>query len=147
MSLSQLVNPLCRNELGATVPIPMPKLSEQVRLKIREEMARLEMSQRDVAELLGWSQSRVAHLLNGRVEMSVDDLAEFAFILTIRPTEIIRDHGLEFCAEMTPTELRFLERLRQLPQTQKDAMMQLFHIESMTRPQERRAAPPTRKKR
>jgi hypothetical protein len=79
--------------------------------------------------------------------MSVDDLAEFAFILTIRPTEIIRDHGLEFCAEMTPTELRFLERLRQLPQTQKDAMMQLFHIESMTRPQERRAAPPTRKKR
>jgi transcriptional regulator with XRE-family HTH domain len=125
----------------------MPKLSEQVRLKIREEMARLEMSQRDVAELLGWSQSRVAHLLNGRVEMSVDDLAEFAFILTIRPTEIIRDHGLEFCAEMTPTELRFLERLRQLPQTQKDAMMQLFHIESMTRPQERRAAPPQRKKR
>lgn len=141
------MNPLFPNELRATVPISMPKLSEQVRLKLREEMARLEMSQRDVAELLGWSQSRVAHLLNGRVEMSVDDLAEFAFILSVRPTEIIRDHGLEFCAEMTPSEMRFLERLRQLPQVQKDAMMQLFHIESMTRPQERRASPPSRKKR
>jgi transcriptional regulator with XRE-family HTH domain len=92
----------------------MPRLSEQVRLRLREEMARQELSQRDVAGILTWSQSRVAHLLTGHVEMSIDDLAEFAQAVGVPPTEIIRDRGMEFCAEMSPTELRFLERMRQL---------------------------------
>ena len=119
----------------------MPRLSEQVRLRLREEMAVKEMSQRDVAGILTWSQSRVAHLLNGRVEMSIDDLAEFAQALGISPTEIVRDRGMEFVAEMTPSEMRFLERLRQLTQVQRDGLMVLLHITTTTQAQERRAAP------
>lgn len=119
----------------------MPRLSEQVRLRLREEMAVKEMSQRDVAGILTWSQSRVAHLLNGRVEMSIDDLAEFAQALGISPTEIVRDRGMEFVAEMTPSEMRFLERLRQLTQIQRDGLMVLLHITTTTQAQERRAAP------
>ncbi len=104
-------------------------------------MAVKEMSQRDVAGILTWSQSRVAHLLTGRVEMSIDDLAEFAQALSISPTEIVRDRGMEFVAEMTPSEMRFLERLRQLTQVQRDGLMVLLHITTTTQAQERRAAP------
>jgi transcriptional regulator with XRE-family HTH domain len=103
-------------------------------------MSRKRLSQRDVASLLGgWSQSRVAKLLTGRVEMTVDDLGDLCFVIGISPVEAIRDHGLEFLAEMTPTELRFLERPRQLPQSKVDALIQLTDVERMTRIQPRRA--------
>ena len=139
--MSQEVKPLLTNELWATVTVRMPRLSEQVRLRLREEMTRLDMSQRDAAGILGWSQSRVAHLLTGRVEMTVDDLAEFTQAVGIRPTEAVRDHGLEFCADMTPTELRFLERWRQLDQPTRDAVMQILDVKTKTRTQDRRALP------
>ncbi len=138
--MSHELNPLLLNRLWANV-LSMPRLSEQVRLRLREEMAVKEMSQRDVAGILTWSQSRVAHLLTGRVEMSIDDLAEFAQALSISPTEIVRDRGMEFVAEMTPSEMRFLERLRQLTQVQRDGLMVLLHITTTTQAQERRAAP------
>jgi transcriptional regulator with XRE-family HTH domain len=104
----------------------MARLSEQVRLRLREEMDKQKVSQRDLAGLLGWSQSRVAHLLTGRVEMSIDDLAEMAFGLSMSVVEAIRDRGLEFMAEMTPTELGALNALRALPQADRDAIIQIL---------------------
>lgn len=117
----------------------MALLSDAVRLRLREEMLRLKLSQRDVAGLLDWSQSKVAHQLTGRVDMSLDDLAAFCFALRISPTEAVRDHGLEFCAEMTPTELRILERTRQLPKPVLDAVMTLLDIKQKTNAPERHA--------
>lgn len=145
--MSQQVKPLSRKELCANVASPMPRLSEQVRLRLREEMTRRDMSQRDVAGLLGWTQSRVAHILTGRVEMSVDDLAEFAFGLGLVPTEVVRDRGMEFCAEMAPHELRVLEQLRQLPQADREAFIQVLGVRFKTLAPERRAGPPHQKKR
>lgn len=117
-------------------------MSEQVRMRLREEMQLRNLNQSDIAGMLAWTQSRVSKILNGKIQLGLDELAAICFALGISIVEVVRDHGLQFCAEMTPSEMRFLERLRQLPQTQRDAMMQLFHIESTTRPQERRAAPP-----
>lgn len=120
----------------------MPRLSEQVRHRLREQMSVLDMSQRDVAGILGWSQSRVAHLLTGRVEMSIDDLAEFASAVNLRATEAVRDRGMEFCAEMTPTELRLLELLRKAGDADRDAILQLLGGKSAkARLEERRASP------
>jgi len=124
----------------------MATLSEAVRVRLREEMTRRKLSQRDVAALLDWSQSKVAHQLTGRVEMSIDDLAAFCFALGIAVTEAVRDHGLEFCAEMTPTELRILERIRQVPHVV-DAIMTLLDVKTKTRPQDRTAGRPTKKTR
>lgn len=123
----------------------MALLSEQIRLRIREEMERQELSQRDVANLLKWSQSKVAHVLNARVEMRVEDLEAFCFALNLPPTEAVRDRGMEFCAEMTPTELRILERIRQLQPAVLAAIMTLLDVQTKTRPQDRRAAPSVKK--
>jgi transcriptional regulator with XRE-family HTH domain len=117
----------------------MSTRSEDVRLRLRDEMTRRKLSQRDVAGLLGWSQSKVAHILTGHVVLSVDDLADFCFALGLRLTEAVRDHGLEFCAEMTPTELRIVERVRQLPKPWLDAVMTLLDLKQKTNAPERHA--------
>ncbi len=144
--MSQTLNPLMTNKLPGIVKPHMARLSEQVRLRLREEMARKEMSQRDVAGILDWSQSKIAHILNGRVELTVDDLAAFAFGLNLSVVETVRDPGMEFCADMTPTELRMFERMRQLHPTVLDAIMTLLDVKGTTKPQERRAAQPRAKR-
>lgn len=119
---------------------PMPfKTSDRARARIREEMARKNLNQTDLANLLKWTQSRMSKILNGRTEMGVDELSELAWAAGISMTEIVRDHGLEFCAEMTPTELRFLERLRQLTPDMRDAYLKTMAVHINTRAEDRRA--------
>lgn len=117
----------------------MDTLSVRVRLRLRQEMARLRLSQRDIAGLLSWSQSRVAHLLTGRVEMTVDDLDRLAFAVSLSPLELVRDQGLEFVADLTPSELRALHALRALPEKQRDAF---FTVLQVSRDDTRRATKP-----
>ncbi len=85
--------------------------------RIRDEMRTRQLSQRDIAERLKCSQGRIAKILNARVNLRVQDLGELAQAVGITLTEAVRDRGLEFYAEMTPTEVRVLERLRQRPDT------------------------------
>lgn len=137
--MSQPLNPLPWQEFWDTVRAPMARLSEQVRSRLRDEMAAKKMSQRDVAGIVGWSQSKVAHILNGRVELGVDDLAEFCFGLGLQVTEAVRDRGLEFCAEMTPGEMRLLELWRKMSQAERDAYFQIMGGKGRSEP--RRALP------
>jgi transcriptional regulator with XRE-family HTH domain len=138
--VSQHLEALRRRGVSTTVS-RVARRSEEVRRRLREEMDRLDMSQRDVAGLVNWSQSKVAHILTGHVQMTVDDLATFCFALNLSVTEAVRDQGLEFVAEMTPTELRLLERIRQLPARDVDAVMTILDVKAKTRPHERRAGP------
>lgn len=107
--------------------------SERARKRIREEMGTKGLSQRDVAGILNWSQARVSKNLNGRVKLFVDDLAAMCFACGITLTEAVRDHGVEFCAELTPIELRILERLRQLPADVRAGLMGLINVNLNTR--------------
>ena len=107
--------------------------SIRARARIRAEMETRHLSQRDVAGILGWTQSRVSKNLNARVELGLDDLESLCFAVGITLTEAVRDHGLEFCAEMTPSELRILERIRQLKPDVLQAVMTLIQVNATTR--------------
>jgi transcriptional regulator with XRE-family HTH domain len=95
-----------------------PPASQRVRLRLKEELAARDISQRELAEILTqqtedeWTQSTVGKVLNGNVELTVDDADAIAKALRLFLTEAVRDRGLEFYAEMTPTELRLLEMIR-----------------------------------
>jgi len=144
--MSLIQNPLSPKRLSATLLNTVTlRVAEQARERIRDGMREKALSQRDVAELLKWSQSRVAKLLNARVEMGVDDLEALCFAVGITLTEAVRDRGLEFCAEMTPTELRVLERFRQLQPNVRDAVMTLLDVRAHTPLSERRAMPARKK--
>lgn len=129
---------------GALTPMA-ERLSERVLMRIREEIGRRDWSQRDVAGMLNTNQSRVNKLLNGRIAMNIDDLEEFCTALQLSATEIVRDRGLEFCADMTPTELRLLEQMRREP-SKFTAVLALFEVRTKTNKPERYAGSVTDKK-
>lgn len=108
--------------------------SERARTRIREEMDRKHLNQVDIAGLLKWSQSRISKLLSGHSDLRVDDLEAVCFAIGIQLTEAVRDHGLEFCAEMSPTELRALENLRRLDPTNQSAFLQLLDAKRRASP-------------
>jgi transcriptional regulator with XRE-family HTH domain len=119
---------------------PTIHLADTVRLRIREEMMRRGISQRDLSDQLQWSHGRLGKVLTGRTDLTVNDMADLCQMLGLSVVEAVRDRGLEFLATMTPTELRILERIRQLPDAI-DAIMVLLDVNRHTQPQGRRAAP------
>jgi len=108
--------------------------ADRARNRIREEMARKNLNQADIADLLKWTESRVSKILHGRTELGVNELEALCFATGLTLTEAVRDHGLEFCAEMTPTEMRMMELLRALPVALRDHFygMLSFHAAPTT---------------
>lgn len=122
----------------------MGALADAARSRIREEMDRKGLTERDLANLLNTSPGRVGHLLRGYTELRVDDLEALCFGVGLSPVEAIRDRGLEFCATMSPSRLRLHQRLDQLPGVDL-ALIQILDAKSHTAPQGRRAAQKDRK--
>lgn len=113
--------------------VPSMKNGDDARraiLAVREAMEKRGLTQRDVAGIIGnhWSQGRVQKLLTHQVELRVDDLAALCFAVGISLSEAVRDRGLEFYAEMTPTELRLFERIRDLTPDQRSALMTILNV-------------------
>jgi hypothetical protein len=114
-----------------------PKPSDRVRQRIRDEMHRTGLNQRDLAKQLNWSHGRLSKVLVGRTSLKYDDLVEVCDMIGLRLVEAVRDHGLEFVATMTPTELRVHERYRQYVHLQ-PAIELILDV----KPDPRRAMPP-----
>jgi len=50
------------------------RLSERVRERLRDEKTRRHFSEREIAQLIDWSQSKVAQKLAGRTPITLDEL-------------------------------------------------------------------------
>jgi len=141
------VNALRDFNLSDTVArLMIESLPDRARRRVREELDRKGVTQPDIAGQLQWSQSKVAQKLTGRTPWTLQELESLCFVAGLSPIEAIRDQGLEFCTDMTPTEFRLFERLRQLTPSQLDAVIVLIDVASNTRAQERRAAAPRPKR-
>lgn len=116
--------------------------SVRARRRVREEIEKRGLSQNDVANLLKWSESRVSKLLNGKIELGLDDLAALCFAVDLSLVEAVRDQGLEFCADMTPTELRILQRLRESDKTYYEAVLTVLGVRQTLTTTERYASKP-----
>jgi transcriptional regulator with XRE-family HTH domain len=119
-------------------------LSIRVRQRLRLRMAEKRYTQRDVAGLTGWSQSRIAKVLSGRTAVDIDELGAFCAALGMSPVETVRDPGLEFVADLTPYELRVLERFRAIDPKLQEAVATILNVKKPTTPQ-RYATDPTKK--
>lgn len=81
-------------------------------LRIREEMHERKITQRDLAEAFDCSQGRIAKILNGGVNLRVSDLELLAKIVKLDLVEVVRNRGVDFVAELAPTELAMLTAYR-----------------------------------
>lgn len=138
-----MVPPLSRSDEQANF-LAMPTLNDRVRERLRVEKDRLEMTELDIAGIVGWGQSKVAQKLRGRTPITLNELESLCFAFSLAPSEAVRDHGMEFVAEMTPTELRIHERIRKLSADQRQAIMTILNISAVSEP--RRATPPPKKR-
>lgn len=138
--------PLQNRDLAATMPAEMAETAaERARARLLAEFERSELTQKDLATFAGWKQPKISKVMNGHTELTVNDLAALCSALGMSLVEAVRDHGLEFCAEMTSTQLRLHERIKQLPQHEIDAVITLLDMKRQTKPEPRRAAPPRKR--
>lgn len=91
------------------------------------------LKQTDVADLLGgtakgWTQSRISKLLNGHAQLGLEELEALCFAVGLSVVEAVRDQGMEFLAEMTPTELRTLQRIKLLDEETRDAFLRILDV-------------------
>ena len=97
-------------------------LVQRVRALVRDELAHRKISQRVAAERLEaytgepWSQSKVHKILTGQVEFSLTDCVAFARILDLSIPELMREPGREYVGDLTPSEFRVLETIRERPE-------------------------------
>lgn len=97
---------------------PAMTVSDRIRARLRDALADRKLSQRAISDRLQkftgetWSQPRVGKILNGRVELKIEDLALLAGLAGISLVELVREQGREFVADLTPTELRIVNALR-----------------------------------
>lgn len=101
-------------------------------------MERRKLTQTDVATFAGWSQSKTSKVLHGKIDISLTDVEVLANAVSLSLVEVVRDHGMEFCAEMTPSELTALKNLRDCPPRKREAFLTLLEA---TAAEARHAAP------
>src|SRR5574340_95333 len=114
--------------IGIPMPVRDHTLADRVRRRLREEMAARHITQRDLAGLTGWSQSKIAKILNANVQLLVDDFAAIAWAMDLSYVECVREQGYEFVADLTPTELKALNRLRELGTDERAAILTILGI-------------------
>lgn len=92
-------------------------VTRRVVARLRQALEEYDLSHQDVADLLqhDWTRDKVTQKLNRISPITIDELDQLAFAARISTVEAIRDHGYEFCAEMTPLELQIWKKLRELP--------------------------------
>lgn len=134
------MKPLQQEDFCATVSA-VSDLADRVRLRLREEMTRKHLSQPEVADLIHWTQSRVAQKLTGRTPITLPELETLAFAVGLPITEVVRDHGVEFCAEMRPTEVRVLDQFRRCTPAQRDTVQRVIDAFAAPRAETRYARP------
>lgn len=107
-------------------------LNERARQAIRDAADKRKLSHRTLAGFLNWGFNKVTQKMTGRTPMTLNEFAALCFAVGIQPTEAVRDRGLEFCAEMTPTELRVLEHYRKLPKQAAEGLLQFLQVNAFT---------------
>lgn len=130
-SVSHSVKALQGKGLSDTLAsLMLDTLAIRARKRVREELDRKGVTQRDIAGQLKWSQAKVAQKLSGRTPWTLEELDSLCFIAGIPPTEAVRDRGLEFCAELAPYELRLLENFRTLTPALRDVYLTLLNAKA-----------------
>lgn len=109
---------------------------------MKDRKRELKLSEADIAEFCGWHKSKVAHKLAGRTDITLEELELLCGAMKLPISEAVRDRGLEFYAEVTPTELRLIETWRMMPEPIRGSFLLLMNVQP--RDIERRGVTPKR---
>lgn len=101
--------------------------NDQIAARLKRAREQKGISQKALAELCGWAQSRVGNYESGSRTIGVDDAITLAGALKIAPAELI--FGADSTESwITPRHRHLLALFDQLPETEQDRMIDLFEV-------------------
>ncbi len=103
------------------MPTPVMSAADPVRLRLRQLLADKGISQPKLCTLLStatgrpWLVQRMGKILNGHIELRVEDLVLICQVAGLSLVEVVRDPSREFVADLTPSEVRLINAMRDYP--------------------------------
>ncbi|MCT4701185.1 helix-turn-helix domain-containing protein [Enterobacteriaceae bacterium H20N1] len=85
------------------------------------------ISQKKLADLCGWAQSRIGNYESGSRNIGIDDAATIAKALGISPVELVFGENITE-SWLTPKHRKLLALYDQLPEAEQDRMYDLFQV-------------------
>lgn len=97
--------------------------AERVRRRVRELLEERGWTQKALADALGKTSPWMSQFLAGALNLGLDDIDQLALALGTTAVELVRDpEGFQFCADLTPSEMALLRRVRKLSPSVRDAV-------------------------
>lgn len=94
------------------VPVEPSRLTDRVAAEVRANMARARMTQTDLADVLGLTQSVVSKRLRGKIAFSVDELEKVADALGVHPATLLGGNSPSPTGPFTGASIAHLDTLR-----------------------------------
>lgn len=97
--------------------------AERVRRRAAELIEERGWTQAALAQSLGKTQPWMSKFLRGDLDLGLDELDQLAQAIGSTAVELVRDpEGFQFCADLTPSEMALLRRVRKLSPSVRDAV-------------------------
>ncbi|AUV01658.1 transcriptional regulator [Enterobacter hormaechei] len=103
--------------------------NEEIAARIKKAREKRGISQKTLAEMCGWAQSRIGNYESGARGVGADDAIILSRALDMSPAEIMfgeQTSSLDILLQ--EKERKLLELFKQLPESDQDKMIDLFRI-------------------
>jgi len=102
-------------------------MNDQIAARLKRAREQKGISQKALAELCGWAQSRVGNYESGSRTIGIDDAITLAKALKIAPADLV--FGADSTESwITARHRHLIELFDQLPESEQDRMIDLFEV-------------------
>lgn len=106
----------------------MTSTNEQIAMRLKKAREQRGISQKALAELCGWVQSRIGNYETGSRRIGADDAIILSRELYLTPAELMFGELPSHSPLITEKEQKLLQLFNQLPETEQDQMIGYFII-------------------
>lgn len=108
--------------------IAASRLNDKIAMRLKERRQKLGLSQGKLAEICGWTQSRIGNYEAGSRNVGVHDAVVLGKALGISPPELLFGEQESSELWLNESQRKLLELFNQLPCSEQQRMIELFEV-------------------
>lgn len=108
--------------------IAASRLNDKIAMRLKERRQKLGLSQGKLAEICGWTQSRIGNYEAGSRNVGVHDAVVLGKALGISPPELLFGEQESSELWLNESQRKLLELFNQLPGSEQQRMIELFEV-------------------
>lgn len=108
--------------------IAASRLNDEIAMRLKGRRQKLGLSQGKLAEICGWTQSRIGNYEAGSRNVGVNDAVVLGEALGISPPELLFGEKDSSQAWLSDQHKKLLELFNQLPSSEQQRMIDLFEV-------------------